>query len=288
MAAEVVTWVDVDGTETTLSQQDTITVLLGRQGAYMPPFRVVEEVVPEQAGTRLRMCLADAREVDLPVQIRGADAHSIRTSLRGFMRSMNPLDGDGTLKVQGPGGDVRELTCRLIDGLTGDESQDNQGVTFLNAVLVFRAVDPYWYASSASVADYTVSTPATFFPFFPMRLSSGTIFADTSVANGGDVEAWPVWTIQGPGSDPVLRNLTTGKIISMTHTVGGGETVTIDTRVGTKTVTGNDGTNLFNTMSSTSSLWSLGKGTTSIRLEMTDATADSYVRLSYTPRYLGV
>jgi hypothetical protein len=108
------------------------------------------------------------------------------------------------------------------------------------------------------------------------------------VTNAGDVEAWPVWTITGPGSGIVLRNLTTGQ--SMDFGVGAlaaGNTVVVDTRPGAKTAVANGSINVFPFLSAASVLWSLQRGANAVRLEMSGAIAGaSGLSLAYRPRYL--
>lgn len=285
--SETITWIDADGTSYQLSGQSDRGVLQGLQGRFMPPFRRTEDVVPLQPGARLRDVQADAREVDVPISFKSASATALRTQVRAFLLRFSPARGDGKLRVTGPGGDQRELICRYAGGMELDEGQGVYGAAFQRAVLTFRAVDPYWYATSATVATYTTGEVATFFPFFPLRISASEIFADATVDNGGDVETWPEWIVTGPGSSIVLRNLTTGKLLSIGTTLADGETATVDTAPGAKKVEKNDGTNLFSTLSSDSSLWPLERGSNSIRIEMTGATADSSVQLTFTPRYLG-
>ena len=67
----------------------------------------------------------------------------------------------------------------------------------------------------------------------------------------------------------------------------GGESVTIDTRPGAKTVTKQDGSSLFGQLAFPPQLWSLAQGSNSVRIEFTGASASaSAVTLSYFKRYL--
>lgn len=294
MAGEVLTWVEPDGTTHALNYATAGIGLrkegsIGRNGAFMPPVAFVEDLVPNQAGSRLRAVRIRPREVDLPIYCEAADEATLRTTLRSILGWFDPQRGDGTFRVQAPGGDVRQLVCRYAGGLEMVESGQQGGVTWQQFVLILRAVDPYWYAPNAISKTYLLATATTsFFPIFPLRLSGSTVFADDSVVNGGDVEAWPVWTVVGPGSSIYLRNLTTGQFINVNTTLATGEILTVDTRPGKKSIKKSDGTNLFGSMSSDSAMWSFARGTTAIRVEMASSTVDSSVSYSYFPRYLGV
>lgn len=152
----------------------------------------------------------------------------------------------------------------------------------------FVATDPWWRDIGDSAVDFTVSSdPGAFFPMlFPWRLASSEVFAVALVENDGDVAAWPVWTVTGPGSDLVLGNDTTGERLALAHTFGPGESVTIDTQPGAKTVTTPDGSSLFSSLSPDSVLWALGAGATSVQVQFAGATAASRVALRYRRRWL--
>lgn len=287
MASEIFSWIDTNGTEHVFDGT-YYKVLMGIEGRFMPPFRFIEDEVPMQPGNRLRLVKTQAREVDLPLLIRGTTDIELRTKVRALMNAINPSLGDGRLRVWTPIVECRELFCRYLSGMELTEGTDSHGLTWQKVILIFRAQDPYWYDLNPTIYTFTTGTPATFFPFFPLRLSSSTVFADTTIPNNGDVECWPEWIITGPGSSIVLRNLTTGEGLTINATLTTGETITIDTRPGIKTVTKNDGTNLYGLLGSNPILWSLQKGSTSVRIEMSGATSDSSVQLTQKNRYLGV
>lgn len=286
--AETITWIAPDGTSTVLTAQTNTEVLWGRLGAFMPPVTFVEHEIPLQSGSQLHEIRYRPRRLDLPFLIRGTSATALRANVRSFLHVFDPSRGDGTLRIQGPGGDERELTCRYMDGLIGHETDNLAGPSYQRVMITFRAFDPFWYAKNAIVNTYTVGVAATFFPFFPLRLTNSVIFADVTVNNTGDVNSWPTWVITGPGSTITLRNLTSGENLVLSTTLLAGETVTIDTRPGFKSVSKNDGTNLFSSLSTTSVLWDLRAGNNSIRLEMGGSTSASAVQLTYKPRFLSL
>lgn len=284
--ADKISWIDANGTEH-LFETD-MKVLSGMNGRFMPPISFVEEQVPFQAGSKLRQVKVEPRDVDVPIFIKAKDEIGLRLKMREVTRMLNPLKGDGVLKTIARDGSQRELTCRYSSGFEGKEDRDSKGVWWQKAVLVFRAFDPYWYDTITHVETFTIGQPATFFPLlFPFRLSSSTVFADTTIDNTGDVETWPEWIITGPGENIVLRNLTTGEIASVILRLDPGETITIDTKPFIKTVKKSDGSNMFHLLTDESSLWALQGGNNSIRIELSNATEESSVQLSYRNRYWG-
>jgi phage-related protein len=286
MDNEVISWIDGNGTEHILTNQEDISITIGPSGRFMPPIETSEENVPFQHGSRPRNTRIKAREMDFPVEINGRTQMDIRNKLRNLLRIFNPLKGDGKIISVSPDGSQREISCRYQGGLEIQES----GQIWEKFVLVLKAFDPFWYETSTKVQTFTTGQPATFFPFFPLRLSSSSVFADTTIDNTGDVETWPEWIITGPGENIVLRNLSTGEVTHLDHidaVLGVGESIIINTNPFSKTITKNDGTNLFYTMTDESSLWALQEGQNSIRLELANATTDSSIQLTYRNRYWG-
>lgn len=282
---EPIEWISPGGTTTELYVQPGVT------GRFAPPVVIHEDEVPGISGSRFREARHGPREFPLPIFVDCATEAIKRATLRTLIREMDPVEGMGKIRVQSPVGDLREINCRVVAGLGLEESKDSAYSGWQKAVPMFRAFDPYWYDTSDTVATFTTGVTATFFPIFPIRLSSSEVFVDATVDNVGDLETWPVWEITGPGSTIVLRDLANGYVTTLTSDLGGvslgsGEVVTIDTRPGAKTVTKSDGTNLWPYLSTSSELWPLRRGSTAIRVEMGGATGASQVRLSYRPRYL--
>lgn len=280
---ELVEWIDPDGVTTTLQVEWDVS------GRFAPPIAMEEDGVPEQPGMRLRAVRHEARDFALPLYITADSQTELRTATRALVATMDPTRGDGRIRITGPGGDPREITCRYQGGLEMSERLgDTSGPEMQRAVAMFRAHDPYWYDTSETVDPFTIGAPSSWFPFFPLRLGASELYATVTIDNLGDVAAWPVWQIQGPGSDITLRNLTTGKSLSLAVNLGA-DAVTIDTRPGRKSVVRTiDGANLFGSLSLTSSLWPLQRGVNIVRVEMALATTDSAVQLSRKHAYLTV
>jgi hypothetical protein len=274
------TWVDPNGIETALWGGPPFDALVGRQGAFMPEFDLLMDDVPLQAGSRLRTVKTRARQVDVPLLIRGTSASNLRSVLRSLLLTLDPNRGDGRLRVTGPDGTARELWCRYAGGLLGQEVAGAAPGHELRAVLTFQAADPFWYAASLTTSAYTLTAGGGFFPFFPLVVSATSIFTTVSVDNTGDVETWPIWSIRGPGSDIYLRNVTTGEYLAIVTTLGAGDILTIDTRPGYKTVELN-GVNAFDLITPSSALWALPRGVTSVWIEIAGTTAASACTVNY-------
>lgn len=283
---EQISFFDADNAETVLSEGPDSLIMPGLEGRFMPDFSFIEKEVPLQPGTRLDQVKTLPKEVVVPHFIAAANDVALRVKLRALARALNPDRGFGRLRVTDPMGGQREVTCRYASGLDLPETKDAAGTYWKKSLLVFRCFDPYWYDTAGIVETFETGAVAGWFPMFPLRLSSSEIFADVSVDNEGDIEAWPVWIINGPATNPVLRNITTGKLLQLTLTLLAGETLTIDTRPGAKSITKNDGSNQFGKQVAGSSLWVLRTGPNAIRVEMAGSSQDSSVQLTYKRRWL--
>lgn len=292
---EVTEWIAADGTVVNLMEfvEDQVGVAIqpGRKGAFMPPVRRAEDNIPYANGSRVKYQTLGPREVDFPFFIKGTSEDDLRLRLRALLSRFNPLDDAGRIRVTRPDGTRRELICRYQQGMELVEDDRNYGVTYAKAIATFRANDPIWYDVDPISSTYSSGAEIPFFPGTPFRLTSNAIFATVSgIVNDGDVDAWPVWIIQGPGTDIALRNDDTGEKLEFTSDVelATGESITIDTREGLRTVKLNDGTRLYSKLTGDSQMWPIYRGTNNIRIDMQNTTTESLVTLSYYRGYLSV
>jgi len=214
------------------------------------------------------------------------DVTTLRQRIRELGTALNPKDGEGVLKVYTSDGLTRSIRCIPEPGLTTDPATD--GFQYQQRLaLVFRAFDPYWYEDTPVVRPFAAtSTTTAFFPIFPVRLGASNIFSITTENNTGDVEAWPIWTIKGPGEGLTLKNETTQESLVLDYDLTTGAQVEIDTRPGIKSVLAERTISVFG--SASGSLWSLAKGDNQISVLLTNTTSATEVTLSYQRRYLGV
>ncbi|MBA4544000.1 phage tail family protein [Thermoactinomyces daqus] len=292
MARERITWVDQSGVETVLSYQpgveNTILLLYDREGFEMPSFSFAEEKIPLQSGSVLQDIQVEPREVDMAVMFRGNNSADLQRNVRWFKKLFNPLRGDGKLRVLTADGVERELVCRYKSGMEGREKTGESGDRYKKMVLTFRAFDPFFYSTQVFTNTYELNTnPPKWFPLFPLRLGGDAISTEIQLDNQGDIETFPVWTIYGPGQNPVLLNLTTGYYLMFENlSLDVNEFVTIDTQK--RIIEKDDGTNLYPELSIGSTLWRLNAGVNIVHMEMDGASSDSKIVVWYRERYLGV
>ena len=283
---QAVKWISPKGVEVDLNDGVNTHVLVGVEQDFMPEFKLIEQRSPVVAGTIVQAVTVEPRELHLPVMIIDDDRAGAMTRARALMQTLDPLAGDGRLIFSQDGVD-RVLNCRYQKGFTDDGNGDMQQANFVKAMLTFYAGDPYW--QDAAAQSYTFeggSAGGSFFPILPITLVNPNIYAASKVDNSGDVEAWPIITIKGPGRNPVVKNLSTGKSMEFALTLSRSSKLIIDTRPRYKTVRLATGQNMFYTITPGSSLWPLVRGSNQVQIGLLDPDVDSQITFSYTCRYL--
>lgn len=280
--------VDTDGVEHALTELTSYLPTLGPRGLWVPEFELSVDQRPFDVGGDLKRANARDRVVDFPLYIMGTTELQIHERTRALIRWINAVDGDSYLKVTAPDGAERRLKCRGTVEVS--ESQDARFTK--NGQMVVATLtcpNPYWEDAEPVEAEYTSGgSTVTWFghPWFPLRLSSSTVIDTPIIDNDGDIETYPQWTITGPGANPTLRNLTTGKVLALSTTIAAGRQVLIDTGGGAKSISDGLGSNLYGDRSAESSLWPLVRGVQTIQVELEGASAASSVLMSYRRRYM--
>lgn len=254
---------------------------VGAEQRMMPPVSIHTIRVPQAQGGRFRNARHDERLVALPVVLPGPTDG--RDELRRWARALDPLKGEGTLTVVQGDHAGRQIVCAYEAGLDSfAERYQGLGQT----TLAFRAAEPYWRDSIESSLAAGVDTVAsTWFPFLPLNLGASDVFAEVTITNTGDVDAWPVVTVTGPGVDMAVTNQTTAQTWRFTGSVADGSTLVVDTRPGHKQVR-LDGENAFGRLSDDSVLWPLVPGPNRVSIGLASGSEASLVAFVWRNRWL--
>lgn len=194
----------------------------------------------------------------------------------------------GTLTVSRPDGSSRSISVLCTDGpsmVTDDASKS--GLTWTSMVVTFQAVDPFWADADETVLPFTSGTAAGVPPMPPTALNSASLLGLTTVTNDGDADAYPIWSITGPGT-PTITNNTTGLAWGLGVALGPTETLTVDTRPTLQSAVDGVGANRWGdlTASNPRSLWWLVPGDNDVNLQMAGSTSNTSVTLTYVRRWL--
>lgn len=261
------------------------TVLAGTQGMDMTPQVIYTSDLPGRDGSLFLGARADTNEIMIPVRLRARTQEELWARRRNLVGRLSARHGLGSLEV------VTQTSRRIlrdayyVDGARGDTSVDKFGVWWQKYGLIFRSGRPFPEDGDPVVETYELPSAGPFWPIWPMQWYSERILGLVDVTNSGDVESYPTWVLHGPFDSASLSRMDTGQRFTFSRSVASGDSVTIDTRPGIETVIDSFGNNAWPDMDEFADLWSLPPGTTSVNIDVRNASAGSSVKLSYFRRY---
>jgi hypothetical protein len=149
---------------------------------------------------------------------------------------------------------------------------------------VFVAPDPLLY--SADLSTFTLTLPATStlggmtVPFtVPMTVAAPAgSTGEKNTFNAGTFPTFPTVTIQGPVTDPVLENVTTGRRLRLKYTLASADSLVVDFDNGMVLLNGNTP---VGALASGSSFWPLVKGNNLIRYTAFTGASGAPATISY-------
>ncbi len=213
-------------------------------GITMPDIRSEEEVMAEQ-------------DTALPTSYRyggrtfgwagtlfddtAADYQIIRDAMIGALNMQNqPLEGL-TMTFTLVTGEVRTLReVRPIGEPDVDFKAGEPGIIWNTYKLAFRSTFG-WFEGSETDATQQITDSGGYGVVIPAPVASPlspstTVSAGTdplTVTNAGNANAYPIFTISGPGTNFTITNSTTGHVLTINESLSTGDTITIDTRAHT-------------------------------------------------------
>lgn len=283
---EIISWVTPSGVETVLSDNDFIHVV-GWEGLQMVGLRHIEQETPFEFGSRYKRTKVEPREVSLNCMVWGEGREGLFQNIARLRTMFDFQRGIGKLKVTTPERKPLELHCLYTSGLQGESGTRDDGVCWQKVVLSFRAFDPFFYGPTVNQSFLLEENPQNFFPLPPVYLAGDAIASEITLEVDGDVTALPNWTITGPGENPKMINITTGRSLELENvSLSAGETININTKE--RTITKNDGSNLFPRLKWGTGFFDLVPGTNQIQIIMAVADVNSRIDLYYQPRYWGI
>ena len=209
------------------------------------------------------------------------------------------------VEEQAPASGSRRLRVDLSLGgySTGAARLPVGTVSYVGAAVMTDAQSPvdYWdgdsdvpgYTASwegaphASVSHlHTIPVPADDVqgvPFFPIMLSASTIQGARTLNIQGDADAYPIWTVHGPGEDFEIINRTTGERFFLEGEIT--SPVTIDTRTEQLSADGMSNMELWARVPRELSTFPLKPGMNDISFVIVNATEESKVELRYAEQW---
>lgn len=239
-------------------------------------------------GGTWRSTRRQSRDIDLPVTVLGSSRDDVEAKLRRLSNALSDRVGTPKLRVTYGDGSSWELDVHYVGGAETQHGSD-AGDFFCTWAMTLQAPDPYWvsttaqqYAVKASGATRgllgaPVGTTAT---LSALRVSTSQAIGTLAVENTGDVDAYPVWVIDGPSTNVAV---TIGGVgFAYTETLVAGDRITIDTR--TATVTNASGTNKYSKLGTAPKLFRIPPGTSTLSITATGADTNTRISGYFNPR----
>lgn len=197
------------------------------------------------------------------IEVLGSSTTDRNTKLTRLIAASNAFRGDAELKWTPTGGVEQFVFVRRQQPLR------IEGNTLKSCSLPLVAADPRIYGTTLQSSNVepagTASGGLVFDMDFDLSFGDTPALASLLVSNAGTYETPPEIVITGPITNPVVTNVTAGKALNFTYTLGAGETLTIDTY--NRTIILNGTTNRFSALDiADSDWWFLLPGTNNITL----------------------
>lgn len=284
----------VERLEYTIENGDTVIVinntvptgfvkLEGRTGFGVAPTSLIT-IDGAIGGSKWRRTRRGARSIDLPLGIFGTSRQDVENKLRLLIRTLGDKVTPARLVATYPNGERVYTEVHYSGGINpvyGSDA-DTEGQEFCRIILTLVAPRPYWTEETA--VTYAVAAPVSGRNLLPalvkLRVSSSQALGSVTVENPGDVEAWPVWTITGPGSS---FTLSLGDLeLSYPTAIAVGEVITVDTV--TKKVTSSVHGNVFANLAPAPKFFPIPAGASEVEAEVIGATSAAVVTMYFNPR----
>jgi len=258
---------------------------MGVAGLDAPPVELNRSARTSGDGSVLVKRRSGDRYVTLPMYINtGSAVRSAISHLADVFR------GPGQFRVSENETDYRTLRDVYYDtGLAGEESSDLGMLGVWRKVVVsLVALDPWWYGNAVE-REMTFGGTTAF--DVAATFNNGTVPFDggnsTTFQVVGHADAYPVWTIEGPFTSlTVVKEGAGAGSFQLAAALADGDTLTVDTRPGSRGPSMNGGGVNWSLLTAASSLPTFVPGTVSVSVGSAGSDAGSSVTATYEPRWL--
>ena len=288
--------------------------LISFTGMGMPPIQYITQSGPMQNGETILDFRLQPRIIQYSIRRNHCSRDEYKDGRAELINLLRPNRQptkkfqNGRLRKVWPDGTTRDISAVIEQGpafaARNNSKWDEWSYT---ETLRFKCVDPTWFDPTLVNVnwDAVTYTGLIFGPYdgnhliFPDNMvfgTSGVFSGSVAVAYTGTWFAYPVIKIVGPVQSPIIRNLSLGLKIQLDYNVSLGETVTINTAYGNKTIVNNTGTNLIGLISDDTDLNFyiapdpvVPNGINTLAVLGAGATAGvSDIDVNYYTRYIGI
>lgn len=216
---------------------------VGLQNLGDAPLHRITERGPQQHGDSDLGLRLDPRVFALILLVQSSNNSGYWTARKQLGQIFAPHVSSMSIKFVLDNGDVRQIDCNPIESPRPVDAREIYKLQRMSAR--FRAPNPTLYdpdevleifALGGGGGAFTVPTPV------PTEIGASSLDQSKALEYTGTWYTHPIVKIQGPITDPVIENETTGEKLDFTGTtIGAGDYYEIDTRYEYKTVKDSNG-----------------------------------------------
>jgi hypothetical protein len=157
---------------------------------------------------------------------------------------------------------------------------------YITSQWIFFAPDPKFYDNTQQSSSMVVSNPLgrTYPRVYPRTYGGGSLATSTTVNNAGWATAYPIITVTGPITNPILGNITQGNYITIQGSFSNTDTLIVDLNQRLVTYNGVSarnlvagGSNWFSAQPGSNSFYLTGTGTIAGTTQATVTWNNAYI-----------
>lgn len=285
MIVRTVVYHSPDGTSIDFGEYPT--ALSDIQGLYTPDSSSTTQSGPFQDGSTYVGTTLQEREIPITCgYVAAFDVASIQAWKRNLQKVCNPKTndrlGEGYLEIT-ESGVKRILNCRVDSVASPTISQQVPGS---ECIVTFVANDPYMYSDVSETENVSSVTKTFVFPFrFDPTIKFGSAaIGGIIVNNPGDGPADVIISVNGPCTNPVITNSTTGEYVGFEIVLDTADILTIDTKAATVAV---NGLNVLQYIDIASTFWKLEPGDNNIVFTEDVGTSTATCTVQFSAPFVG-
>lgn len=221
------------------------------------------------------------RDLDLPITVIGSDRTDVETKLRRLAAALNDRRGTPKLIAKYSDGTSYDMEVHYTGGAETQFGAE-AGETFARWVLTLQAPDPFWTSQQlvSFSLGYDTSTTGLLPELSKLKVKTDSVLGTFTIDNPGDVDAFPVWTIEGKST---LTSLSlSGVGFTYTESMVSGDKRIINTK--TATIVDASGANKYAFLGTAPKLFSFPPGQSTISLSISSADSSSRLSGYFQPR----
>lgn len=288
------TWTAGDGTVLDLTDRTRWLVLPG-DGFGLSDLHQATRDAPYQPGALWVFTRPQPRHLILRLLVR-ASTYTQQLQLRQqLVTAFSPWKGLGTLTITRADGSVRTIRAVPDSKSLLFNAQGRKGLSRLEEITLF-CPSPFWTDGTTQTVSAPLGTASGAFsrtlPFALPTTASQLLGTVVTLTSGGDWETPLVTTITGMCMNPTVVNATVNSSWTWQNTIPAGYALVVTTSATQPSVVlvdplGNR-TQAFNWLTSTSTLWLLPPGASTVVVRSAGASQGAQVTFQWANLYSGI